>query len=69
MLIEVHDLGYLTPKDIREISPYETTSVVLLKLTGDDIYAALEAGLRAAGTDNGYLWSILERLMTDGLEL
>ncbi|KAF8598228.1 Metallo-dependent phosphatase [Ceratobasidium sp. AG-I] len=45
--------GYLTPRDIREISPFEKTEVVLLELSGDEIYAALEAGLREPGSGNG----------------
>jgi len=43
----------LTARDIMEIFPYETTTVVALELSGDDIYAALEAGLRDPGSGQG----------------
>jgi len=43
----------LTAKDIMEIFPYEETTVVALELDGNDLYAALEAGLRDPSSGQG----------------
>lgn len=36
-----------------EIFPYEETTVVALELDGNDLYAALEAGLRDPSSGQG----------------